>query len=566
MGIESIMTTNAVTTSTALNKKTLEAKIAEANKNKDAELLYMLLTRASEKDSSKKVRKDVRAQLKELKENGQISEDVYKDARKMTKNTWFRQLFLGKKDSQIEFKNRARYNEIEQVRKEGPEFSKKIQTKLNDAGIKSEDLYAIWDKYGSSGVTSDNFVNYSYKGRQPGELHEMQAHINLLAKNNNKGVDFSAQDTKKILEDMGIKVEDTIRTGKVIKDAAIGAVGAASAGFISMEQNQVGGNSLISATQNQKLTIGAAAPIVGAAIGTAYSIGKELFRVEKKVADKTVADNLKTYDAYANYIDTYATKKGKELMKNIAKYYDFESGFDRAGLEKALHEAASEDSVLNYEEARALYGALKTGTIVPKEPEQPKAKDTPENKDVETGNGNVQKKEPCTAQIQEKVVEKTVSLPTDCHKVKLGDDWTKVVNARYGAYGNDAREIVRQLKDAYFEANKDALMAQGITSSRDGFFPAVGDDLCIPSEVKTKANKVYTFDKAKDTKAASEVEKSNVKSFNGTSNPFMKKETEKHYWAETCDGFILSGKDKEALKKEAKDYEERENVEIILVE
>lgn len=546
MGIESIMTAGTVTNSVVTNKDELKAKIAEANKKKDAEMLYMLLSNASDETKSKSLRKDVRDELKDLKKAGLIDEDVYKDARKMTKNTWLRQLFGKKKDSQVQFKNQARFNKIEETRKNGPEFSKDIKEKLADAKIKAEDLYAVWDKYGSSGNTSDNFVNYSYRGKQtgqPGELHEMQAHFNQIAKNNGSNVEFSAKETKEILKDMGIDIEETIRPGKVIKDAAIGAAVASPLGFVKMTQSQNSASSLVNATQDQTLKIAGAAPIVGGAIGTAYGIAKEFFRTEPKVADKTIGDNIQTYDDYANYMDTYGTKKGATLMKNIAKYYDFESGFDKKGLEKAMHEAASEDSVLNYEEAFALYTALKTGEIVPEQPKAKEPEKTPETRVI---------KETCEIEKTTETKENIVAVESKCHTVQKGENWYEVAKAKYGATGNDLNEIVAELKKAYYEANKEELNKKGINSPKGAFFPAVGEELCLPETIKG-----YHYNEAAKVNAGKVDNSYKGATISNTSNPFTKKETKTVHVATTCDGTRIEAESKEALDEKIKKHQEQ---------
>lgn len=546
MGIESIMTAGTVTNSVVTNKDELKAKIAEANKKKDAEMLYMLLSNASDETKSKSLRKDVRDELKDLKKAGLIDEDVYKDARKMTRNTWLRQLFGKKKDSQVQFKNQARFNKIEETRKNGPEFSKDIKEKLADAKIKAEDLYAVWDKYGSSGNTSDNFVNYSYRGKQtgqPGELHEMQAHFNQIAKNNGSNVEFSAKETKEILKDMGIDVEETIRPGKVIKDAAIGAVVASPLGFVKMTQSQNSASSLVNATQDQTLKIAGAGPIFGGAIGAAYGIAKEFFRTEPKVADKTIGDNIQTYEDYANYMDTYGTKKGAALMKNIAKYYDFESGFDKKGFEKAMHEAASEDSVLNYQEAFALYTALKTGEVVPQPPKAKEPEKAPETRVI---------KETCEIEKTTETKENIVAVETKCHTVQKGENWYEVAKAKYGATGNDLNEIVAELKKAYYEANKEELNKKGINSPKGAFFPAVGEELCLPETIKG-----YHYNETAKVNAGKVDNSYKGATISNTSNPFTKKETKTVHVATTCDGTRIEAESKDALDEKIKKHQEQ---------
>ncbi len=534
MSIELTGTTNvALTKKEAKALKKQQEKIKEANAKAEAEKLYMALIGQSDATTSKGVRKDVRSDIKDLK--GYIDEEVYDQAIKMTRNTWLRQLFGKKKDSQALFQAEARGNKRDAARAGEYDFSKKSQALLEKANLTTNDLNAIVDR----NIGSDNFVNYSYKKRQVGELDAIVAEFNQ----NTGGVKFTKKQVKNILEDMGVDVEKMVRPGKVVKDAAIGAAVAGPLGFVKMTQNQNSANSLVNAKQSQTLKIAGAAPIVGGAIGAAHGVAKEIYRVEARVASKILPQNVNTYEEYAKYVESDCTKKGADIMKKISKFYDFENGFDKKGLEAALHDAAGEGSVLNYEEALKLYQKLVTGEIEPKQPKAKEPEKAPETRVV---------KETCEISTGTESKENIVPVESKCHTVQLGDTWYELARAKYGATGNDLKVIVAELKEAYYEANKEELNKKGINSPKGAFFPAVGEELCLPENIKG-----YKYNESAKAKTVTPDENYNGATISNTSNPFTKKETKTVHIATTCDGTRIEADSKEALDEKIKKYKEQ---------
>ena len=233
-------------------------------------------------------------------------------------------------------------------------------------------------------------------------------------------------------------------------------------------------------------------------------------------------------------------------MKKIAKFYDFEKGLDKQALTAVLHDASGKSSVLNYEEARGLYNDLVTGKV--------KAEPTPEEKPVEKI-VYVEKPEPQKETCDVIVKANPVEVPddTECYEVKAGDNWSNVVAAKYGAYGKDNAAIVRQLKDAYYEANKEELQAQGIKSSYGAFFPKAKDKLCIPQTVNVNG-KEYNYNKETDTKADIVSKDYKGATLKSKSNPFTKEQ----YQAETCTGTIKADTQEE-LNKKVQAYKEEQD-------
>lgn len=526
MSIQVNGATNTVVTKKEQKALEKQQKAVQEAKNKAAaEELYMSLIGKSDATKTNGVRKDVRADIKAEKAN--LDKDVYKEAMKMTsKGSWLRQLFGKKKDSKALFQAEARENKRDAVKVEGYDFSKKSDALLTKANLTTDDINAIIDR----NIGSDNFVNYSYKKRQVGELDAIVAEFNQ----NTGGVKFTKKQVKKILEDMGVDVEKMVRPGKVAKDAAIGAAAAGPLGFVKMTQNQNSTSSLVNAKQSQTLKIAGAAPIVGGAIGAAHGVAKEVYRVEARVASKELPQNVNTYEEYSKYVDSDCTKKGADIMKKISKYYDFENGFDKKGLENALKDAAGESSVLNYEEALSLYQKLAAGEIKPKKPEVK----APESRTPEP---------PASAKETCEIVTDMEYVPTEskCHTVQLGDTWYELAKAKYGATGNDLKAIVAELKKAYYEANKEELNKKGINSPKGAFFPAVGEELCLPETVKG-----YKYNDAVKAKTVTPDKNYKGATFTNTSNPFKK---EVHVGT-ACDGTRIEAESKEALAEKIEEH------------
>ena len=114
--------------------------------------------------------------------------------------------------------------------------------------------------------------------------------------------------------------------------------------------------------------------------------------------------------------------------------------------------------------------------------------------------------------------EKNDKIPQKRNNVNTGLISLELV-ARINKIDIDMKAIVRQLKDAYYEANKEALQAQGIKSSYGAFFPKAKDKLCIPQTVNVNG-KEYNYNKETTTKAGEVSKDYKGATLKSQSNPF----------------------------------------------
>lgn len=503
-----------MTNSVEVSKKDAR-KAAKQARKEEANNLIAMLASDSNATKARKVRKEVRAEIKALKDT--MDKDDYKALKRESNKGFFvKYLFADKKDSKIAYEQVARQNKLDQTKAEGPKFSQKSQELIDKAGYTVDQLYDMADKNDGS----DLFFNYSYKKRQVGE---QDAATGLFNKNDNN-VEFSKKDTKRILRELGYDVEKTVRAGEVVKESVKWAAGAAPIGFVNISQSQVS-EGVISSVQKQSVKMAGWPAGIGAAAGATTGVIKEVTRVEARVASKILPEDVKTYDDYAKYIDANATKKGANIMKQIARFYDTEKGLNKEAMEAALHDAAGEGSVLNYEEAVDLRNKLYNNPQIEEiniVDEEIEIEDTPIQNDS------------CVLKKYE--AEKTVAEKTDCYRVKAGDNWYAVVEAKYGAYGKDAKAIVKQLKEAYYNENKAELNAKGITSALGAFFPREGQELCIPSTVKVNG-KEFNYDKNATTTAGAVDTNWTGANMNASANPFTRKE-KAYYVEDSCSGKV----------------------------
>lgn len=525
--------------------KKAEEKRLEAQKKAEAEQLALKLSGSSDATKTGKVRGEVKDELKELYKAGEIDKETYKEAKKYSsKGNIFGQFFGKKKDSTIAFQTKAAENNIEKTQEEGPKFGKKLTKKLEQAHITNEDIYAI----GERNVGEDNKVSYSFKKRQPGEADAIKADLN----SNTGDVKFSKTEAKKIMKKAGYDVEHTLNGGKIAKAALLGGAVGAPLEFVKITQHTAVKDIVGVAIDNSVGISGVSA--VTAAISTGIEVGKEIRRVEKKVAETDLPTGVKTYDEYTQYMDNekgYATKKGAPLMGKIAKFYVGEDGktLNKESMENDLKKAAGQGSVLNYEEAVALHSNLVNG----KNDAVPTARASevvkPEN-------------ETCEIKLTNETKEVVKKLPTKDYPVKSGDNWYAVVMGKYAPQNPaDAKAILRYIKDAAFEEMKNAgTLPKGITSSKDGFFPKVGDNLVLPEEIEINGKK-YNYNANGNVKAGKLGGKTKVA--NTASNPFKKASEETTYGYDSCNGKV-SGLTKEARDAElAKLKQENPNVEYV---
>ncbi len=536
------VTTDSIKLTRAQKKEAKEAKKAEekrlaAERKAQAEELAIRLS--GESDATKKggVRSDVKNDLKEMYKNGEIDKELYKEAKKYSgKGNIFGRIFGKKKDSTTVFAAQATENKIEKIKTEGPDFGKKLQKKIDAAGLTNEELYDIMER----NVGSDNTVSYSWKKRQPGEADAIKAELNS-EKYNGTETEFSKKEGKKIAKELGYNVEKAVNGGKVARDAALGAAAGAPLGFVNITQTVNPSGGAITGTISQSVKVGPFGAIAGAVIGGTASAITQATRVEKKVAEKVLPENVKTYNDYAEYMDNYGTEKGADIMKKISKFYVGQDGqtLDKKAMESDLQRAAGEGSVLNYEEAVALHGEL---VKKPKEEpikEEPIKEETPEK---------------CQITETDETHDVEVPLATDCYTVKKGDNWDALVRGKYAPKTNEDRKaLIRFLKDAAFEdMKKNGTLPAGVKSSRDAFFPKVGEELCIPSEITVNGN---TYEYKQDGKVQAGVVSGKARTYvyNQASNPFTKQDKETTYGYETSCGDSVSGLDKNTRDQKVKE-------------
>lgn len=477
----------------------------------------------SEAVKAKDMQKEVKAELKEQYDNGEITEEQYKQYKKYATRTNGFKRFFGKQENEANklYRGNAADNNVDKVRAEGPKFSDKMQAKINVAGFTTDELYEIYE---NNGGAADGTVNYSWKKKQPGERDEIITKLN----ENKGGYEFDMNDVKEIGRTLGYTVEKKVDGGKVVRDAARGLLIGAP-GVVGIDNTATAFAGSATATSVQKVVLPIGAP-VGLTTGAVASSITQAHRVEDRAIPTNVPASVKTYDEYAKYLDdNYATEKGAGIGKDIAKFYiDKRDGktllLDQ--MNKDLAQAAGTvDAVgtpLNYEEALGLLSDLSSGKKVV---EQPKAK-TPE-------------KETCVIEVVSKPVQEKVVTPTDCYEVQKGDDWYRVVMGKYKPKSAaDAKALVRYLKDAYYEENKEELNKLGIKSSKGAFFPKVGAELCVPSEITINGTK-YEYDTTAKVIAGNRF--GDTVSYNAMENPFYNIVDKTKYNVSTCDGTVAKG-------------------------
>lgn len=551
------VTTDSIKLTKSQKKEAKEAKKAEekrldTQKKAEAEQLALKLSGNSDETKAGKVRGEVKDELKELYKAGEIDKETYKEAKEYSgKGNIFGRFFGKKKDSTIAFEAKATENNIEKTQEEGPKFGKKLTKKLEQAHITNEDIYAI----GERNVGEDNKVSYSWKKRQPGEADAIKADLN----GNTGGVEFSKKEAKKIMKEAGYDVEHTLNGGKIAKAALLGGAVGAPLEFVKMTQHTVVQGAVGVTVDNMMKLTGASA--VTAAVGAGIEIGREITRVEKKVAETDLPTGVKTYDEYTKYMNAdsgYATKKGAPLMGKIAKFYVGDDGqtLDKTKMETDLKKAAGQGSVLNYEEAVALHSNLvndKNNTVSGSTSPMP-TKPVSEVVEPEI--------KTCKIKLTDETKEVVKELPTKDYPVKSGDNWYAVVMGKYAPQNPaDAKAILRYIKDAAFEEMKNAgTLPKGVTSSKDGFFPKVGDKLVLPEEIEVNGKK-YNYNE--NGKVKSGALGGQTKVANAASNPFKKASEETTYGYDSCNGKV-SGLTKEARDAElAKLKQENPNVEYV---
>lgn len=479
-------------------------KMKEAEFASEARLYVSGLAANAEDTKDKKIESEVRDTLKAQYENGEITKEQYESYNNYAKRKGAFARFFGakEKESNILYRANANRNKVDQTREEGPQFDAEIQAKLNLAGLTVDQLYEMGD---ANGGGADGGYQYSQPKIQPGEQDAFLAALN----NNEGGIEFEKKESNNVLRALGYTVEKKVDGGKVVRDAVRGMLIGSPASYFNVSQSQTIAGI---ASQTQNVTAIGVGPAVGGITGAVASAITQAHRVEDRAIPTNVPEGVKTYDDYAKYLDDYSTERGAAIGKDIAKFYaDEEGNLDIEKMNKDLSRAAGTDvsvaTPLNYEEALALLGDLKT-----REPEPvPPVVDDPDPV-VDPVN--------CNLIVEGIPYEREEAVPTDCYQVKKGDNWYSVVQGKYQPKtAADAKALVRYLKDTYYKENKEALNKLGITSSRGGFFPKVGDELCIPSKITLKNGTEYSY-QAEGKVTPGTVVKNNNVSYTATINPF----------------------------------------------
>ena len=514
------------------------------------------ITGHTEGDSVTEIKRNVRAELKDQYENGELSQNDYDRAFEFTKTGSYPARFIGVKET--EFRGAARTqkyrNHLAEVKAEGPKFSDNYKAKMDLAGISTENVYEIADR---NGGYADATINYSYKPVQPGEQDAILAEFN----NNEKGVKFNKTEIREILEQAGYHVEYPVEGDKLVEDIARGALIGAPGSYFTAGQTKVTqvAGSLIGATieQGQKFTIVGAGPAAGAAAAAVVSPIVQATRVEDRAIPSNVPEGVTTWQQYADYLDDYSTKEGAALGRQIARYFtDADGNLDVVAMNKALsRNAGTETSIstpLNYEEAK---GILMELTQVP---------EVPVLEDIE-----IPEEEIKFVDYNLVKEEKTIEVPvdTECYRVQRGDNWFEVAKAKYNVSDAEASKIARHIKEAAFNKMKEeGTLPAGVTSSRDAFFVRVGEELCLPKEIELNGKK-YTYHKDAEVKAG-EIGDDYKGSVDWT-NPFSRKESYERYGYKNVseDGetkyYTTSDERNTALQEEIKKYDENTSVGII---
>ena len=513
------------------------------------------------------IRAFVREGLKAEYEAGNLTKEQYEAARKYgetKKGThFFKSIFRGvtggKKESSIVYQSVGQNNNVAQVRnsEEGPQYDEKLQKKLDAAGITDELIYQIGDNL----VGAEAVVSYSNKKVQAGEAEFIADELDKYARRNGSTERFTAKEAREIMKGAGYGIEKKVDAKKVIRDTVIPTSLGAAAGVpmaqidvlqdqnVNINYGDYGASNKIEQTQSLKAVPWAPAvtAAVAAGLSALNSVKEQMTRVEDKAIPVQIDSDIKTIGDYVEFVKdskTFPTKQAKAMAMKIAGYYTTEDGtllkdqlldaYRHAGGSAGDGDNNRDASVLNHREAIALLTKLESGEIKVKQP----VKETPapqEEKSVV-----IQSEE-----YKEKVDE------TSCYKVKSGDNWYAVVVGKYKPKtAADTKAIIRILKDATFEEMKKAgTLPKGVTSSTDAFFPKVGAELCLPSEIVLPNNNKYEYqEEGKVVAGAVSNDKNYGATYKATSNPFLT-ERKGTVWSVTgSNGPIVEGATEEEAR------------------
>lgn len=295
-------------------------------------------------------------------------------------------------------KVQAAQNRMDQVSATGElDIKDKLKNKLIQAGfttpsgqIDIERLQKLVAKY----VGSDNYTNYQT------ERNNLIAAFNQ----NENEVEFSKKEVLKIAKALGFDVEKKFNWWRAAGVGAAGAVGGGLVGALfqtkgyfkegdidhSLNINTGGINDYHNSQHidgerhsfSNRISV-----IPGALVGFGLAFAGDLIaqarRDEKSITGKTRPEMLlecKTLRQYNLCADKIGTKKGKDILKQIATFYADEAGnLDTESLKRDMIVASGKNSVLNEVEALKMLEELKqNGRPEPVEqPPKPPVVDTP---------------------------------------------------------------------------------------------------------------------------------------------------------------------------------------------
>ena len=275
---------------------------------------------------------------------------------------WFQRNILGKKDNNI-YRTKALENKQAELLAEGAgegDVRNKTYNKLKNAGFLKDaegnlDVERLVEMY-EKRAGDDHYINYSHENS---EFRQLRADFNEIGRKH--GVEFSKKDTKEIIDLIGDK-EKWYNYGQGgRRTAAVGATGAAVGAAITINQAVTGG-SIIDITQKTTMALPIGAAVAAVTLGA--DMLAQAFRNEQAVSFEVTHDNAEAYNKYVD--ESKASKDGKRIMKELATYFTDEKGaLDKEAMNKAMREAAGDDSALNIDEAQGLIYKLATSKEEP---------------------------------------------------------------------------------------------------------------------------------------------------------------------------------------------------------
>ena len=356
-------------------------------------------------------------------------------------------------------KVQAAENRMQQVALTGElDLKDKIKNKLIKAGYTTPEGYidiARLQKMVSEYIGSDNNTNYQTERN------------NLIAKfnQNDNEVEFSKKEVLKIVKALGADYEKKFNWWKAIGVglAGAGAGAAIGSGFNtkgkftegdinnSFNVNTGGFGDITENTQikgethsfTSRVAIGAGA-IAGFIPAFTGELIRQAQRDEKSVTGRTRPEMLlecKTLKHFNLCADAIGTKKGKEILKEIATFYADEAGnLDTKSLAKDMMVASGKNSVLNEVEALKMLEDLKAHgrpeheeEVVVEQEQHDEPEPTPTPAPVVTTPD-----EPTTAPTPTPVVEQEEDDP--CYEVVVQNNESPAMLAK--KYGVSVEEIL----------------------------------------------------------------------------------------------------------------------------